>query len=249
MAEPVPPPPGCWRALLSIPVLIVALRLFDPWSNFLFPILTPRMSETQATEVIGFTGLLILLVLMQLVYGAVDLVFGSRLSWFRWAAPAADRARLRVRGLYVVAGVIALDQGTKFMMRAFVHRPASLFHFLDIGANLKPDDVIGTDPDQDLIVLCAALIVILWGWYWPRNRAWSVLSSLILGAALSNGADLLLSREVPAPFRLHAFGTSTPPFNIADIAMMVAIPTFLLLYLADTFRNAARDVGSASEKQ
>jgi len=143
------------------------------------------------------------------------------------------------------AGVVLADQVTKLIARAALHdgRPVTLIPgFFDLKLSYNSGAAFGVMPDWAplfiIIALVAVFAIVRLGRAGPGSKVFAAGLGLLLGGAVGNLIDRLVSRthEVTDFLSLHmTIGGRTyawPTFNVADIAIVVgAVLMFFYVYV------------------
>lgn len=131
--------------------------------------------------------------------------------------------------LILSAGIVALDQATKFIAvrnlaasqaievtsffnLVLVYNPGAAFSFLAHGAGWQRGLFM------TIAVIASAWIVYLLRKY-PHQRLFALALSLILAGAVGNLIDRIFVGAVIDFLDFHAFGYHWPAFNVADSAI------------------------------
>ena len=148
--------------------------------------------------------------------------------------------------LWLSAGVIALDQATKFLVSRFLdlyervevlpvldftllHNTGAAFSILAGASGWQRWFFIGL-----AVVVSVALTV--WLWRLPRGeRMIAIALALVLGGALGNVIDRIMHGYVVDFIHAHWGGAYFPAFNIADSAITIGAALLIL----DAFRQRA----------
>lgn len=135
------------------------------------------------------------------------------------------------KGLMIAAGVIALDQLSKWAVLASLPLYASIeitgfFNLVHVRNEGAAFSLLADQPGwQRLFFIALALTVsafILWWLKKPGPALQHTAFSLILGGALGNAIDRIVHGNVVDFLDFHAAGWHWPAFNIADSAIVVA---------------------------
>lgn len=155
--------------------------------------------------------------------------------------------RIRAYGWAMVAVVLMIDQLTKAVMRfevvpewhsKIVVTPFfNLVHYWNHGVSFGL--FAKSDPTSGRLLLLAIIttitLMVMWWLLHATRRRLAVCYGLVIGGAVSNLLDRLLT-EQQAVFdflQLHAAGLYWPAFNVADMAIVTGV----LVLLYDTFRT------------
>ncbi len=142
--------------------------------------------------------------------------------------------RARTLGALTIAGVLALDQASKFaVVRYFAPdggAPFALAPFLDFTLIWNRGISFSLFAERSaggrwlLLALTLVVTALLGFWLW-RARAPLVGLGLgaVIGGALGNGDDRLAYGAVADFLDLHAFGRHFFVFNLADAAINVGV--------------------------
>ncbi|MGD1037857.1 MAG: signal peptidase II [Roseiarcus sp.] len=158
--------------------------------------------------------------------------------------------RARTLGGLAIAGVLALDQASKFAVVRYFDAdggaPFARTPFLDfalrwnrgISFSLFAQDSVGGR--WLLLALTLAVTAALGLWLW-RARAPLVGLGLgaVIGGALGNGYDRLAYGAVADFLDLHAFGRHFFVFNLADAAINVGVALLIFDGLFGSGRPSA----------
>jgi signal peptidase II len=147
--------------------------------------------------------------------------------------------RARTLGGLTIAGVLALDQASKFAVVRYFDAdggaPFALAPFLDFtlrwnrGISFSLFAQGSAGGRWLLLAVTAAVTAALGLWLW-RARAPLVGLGLgaVVGGALGNGCDRLFWGAVADFLDLHAFGWHFFVFNLADAAISVGVALLIL---------------------
>ena len=135
--------------------------------------------------------------------------------------------------------VLLADQLSKFWIRSTFGEEEILVvfrNFFNITYIKNRGGAFGIFPNQPLLFIFLSLVTIaaiiyFFRSYNPKHRAFGIAVGLILGGALGNLLDRILSDRggyVTDWLDFHLYGYHWPAFNIADSAICVGV--FLLLY-------------------
>ncbi len=158
-------------------------------------------------------------------------------------APPAQRTH-PAAWLWLTAGVVALDQATKFLVTRFLelyqrvevlpvldftllHNTGAAFSMLAGASGWQRWFFIG-------LASVVSLVLLVWLWRLPRGqRMLSVALSLILGGALGNLIDRVRFGYVVDFIHVHWGTAYFPAFNIADSCITIGAGLLIL----DAFRE------------
>jgi signal peptidase II len=158
-------------------------------------------------------------------------------------APPAQRTH-PAAWLWLTAGVVALDQATKFLVTRFLelyervvvlpvldftllHNTGAAFSMLAGASGWQRWFFIG-------LASVVSLVLLVWLWRLPRGqRMLSVALSLILGGALGNLIDRVRFGYVVDFIHAHWGTAYFPAFNIADSCITIGAGLLIL----DAFRE------------
>jgi signal peptidase II len=150
--------------------------------------------------------------------------------------------------LWLTAGVVALDQATKFLVTRFLelyervvvlpvldftllHNTGAAFSMLAGASGWQRWFFIG-------LASVVSLVLLVWLWRMPRGqRMLSVALSLILGGALGNLIDRVRFGYVVDFIHAHWGAAYFPAFNIADSCITIGAGLLIL----DAFREKDRE--------
>lgn len=153
---------------------------------------------------------------------------------------AAARAHPAEKGHWLVLSlaVLAFDQWTKWLVE--VHLPLHAFHPVLPGifnlTHVRNTGVAfglfsGRGPSVTLAVLgliALGLVGIYFAWTHTRDRWLLMALSLVMGGAVGNLMDRVVSGAVTDFVDLHVGTAHWPAFNIADTAITVGIAVLIL---------------------
>jgi len=160
--------------------------------------------------------------------------------------------RARALGGLTIAGVLALDQASKFAVVRYFEddagAPFALTPFLDFtlrwnrGISFSLFAQGSAEGHWLLLALTLAVTALLGLWLW-RARAPLVGLGLraVIGGALGNGCDRLAYGAVADFLDLHAFARHFFIFNLADAAINVGVALLIFDGLVVSARPGARD--------
>jgi lipoprotein signal peptidase len=196
--EEPPLPVGCWRTLLGFPVLILMIKLWEPWQQMLLPLLPRSLSADAAETILNFSFLTMMLAVWVGILKIVDIVFRTRLFPYGSGddtSPPTQRAQLRRRGLLIMLAVFGLDQLTKFAFGVAHPFPA--------------DEA----PDAVIIGTCLGLLLVLFAWWRSRGKLAPLALSLVIGAGCSFVFDYAVRNHL-VTLQLSALAL---PATLADV--------------------------------
>jgi len=151
-----------------------------------------------------------------------------------------------VSWLILSAGIVVLDQATKFIVvrslaesrpievtsffnLVLVHNPGAAFSFLADGAGW-----------QRGLFVAIAIVASVWIVYllrkYPQPRLFALALALILAGAVGNVIDRITVGAVIDFLDFHAFGYHWPAFNVADSAITCGA----VLLVFDALRSRSR---------
>ena len=148
--------------------------------------------------------------------------------------------------ILVVAGVLALDQLTKFIVVSSMKLYSSIpviDDILRITYIHNPNSVFGISlggrfPYPVMILLLVAVVAVIWAF--EKKPSYYLLYSAIIGGALGNFIDRMRFGEVIDFIDVGISKTTRwPVFNIADASISVSV--VLLLYLSLKSSKEKRD--------
>jgi signal peptidase II len=131
--------------------------------------------------------------------------------------------------LFVAAGIVGLDQLTKWLIQqevvlgqvvpvlpffnlVLVHNPGAAFSFLSTAAGWQRELFV-------CIAFAACLLILFLLRRYARDYLFCFALSLILGGAIGNATDRVLLGAVVDFLDFHAAGYHWPAFNLADSAI------------------------------
>jgi len=136
----------------------------------------------------------------------------------------------------IAAAVVALDQVTKSIALAHLHRPEHLVGALGLGLTFNSGAAFSlfTGSTGAVIVVAVVLIALL-GWVARGSRTvgMSIAFGLILGGALGNLSDRLFRGHHGAVVDFITF-THWPTFNVADSSITIGVVLVVVLSLRRT---------------
>ncbi len=136
----------------------------------------------------------------------------------------------------IAAAVVALDQVTKSIALAHLHRPEHLVGALGLGLTFNSGAAFSlfTGSTGAIIVVAVVLIALL-GWvaWGSRTVGMSIAFGLILGGALGNLSDRLFRGHHGAVVDFITF-THWPTFNVADSSITIGVVLVVVLSLRRT---------------
>jgi signal peptidase II len=146
--------------------------------------------------------------------------------------------------LWLSAGVIALDQATKFLVTRFFELyervevlpvlDFTLLHNTGAAFSMLANASGWQRPFFITLGIAVSLLLLVWMWRSPRgDKLLPVALALILGGALGNVIDRLRFGFVIDFIHAHWGGAYFPAFNIADSAITIGAG----LLIIDAFRE------------
>ncbi|MGV3523805.1 MAG: signal peptidase II [Candidatus Sericytochromatia bacterium] len=146
--------------------------------------------------------------------------------------------RKRLVFLLLALVIFAVDQATKYPFRSswLEGQTLSVFPFLSFTYVHNTGSLFGIFQGQagilGVVSLLISLGIVAYAWRLPRNSGWLpyVTLGFLLGGATGNMLDRLVYGFVVDFFDIQWGGRNVwPVFNVADIAVDVAIGLFVLL--------------------
>jgi signal peptidase II len=160
------------------------------------------------------------------------------------SAVAANQRTHPAAWLWLSAGVVVLDQATKFLVNRFLdlYERVEVLPVLDFTLLHNTGAAFSMLADASgwqrnfFITLASVVSVVLVVWLWrlPRgDRMLAVALSLILGGAIGNLIDRVLHGYVIDFIHAHWGAAYFPAFNMADSAITIGAGLLIL----DAFRE------------
>lgn len=155
----------------------------------------------------------------------------------------------RLTFLGLTLGVLLLDQATKYPFRTSwqvgqSHAVTDWFWLTYVqNTGALAGLFSGNAFVLGLVSLTVSLGILGYAWKLPADSGWLPYLSLgfLLGGALGNMLDRLLFGFVVDMFNLRWQGQNVwPVFNVADIAIDIAIALFILMALPDLWQDLRR---------
>lgn len=140
----------------------------------------------------------------------------------REATSSSGRRRV-LATLLTAAVVVGLDQGTKALVLADLHRPVHLIGPFGLGLAFNSGAAFSLfTGDSGVIVVVALAVALLLGWLAWRTRTASmaVALGLVLGGALGNVGDRLFRGHHGAVVDFVTV-SHFPTFNVADASITI----------------------------
>jgi signal peptidase II len=154
---------------------------------------------------------------------------------------------LKWLGLFCAAGVIILDQVSKYVIVHLVMSPpqaievTSFFNIVMVWNKGASFGLFSTQSPWTQIALGSVAVVIsivLFVWMLRARSQWLTISlALIIGGALGNAIDRAVYGAVADFIDFHVSGYHWPSFNVADIAISVGVVMLLFDGLLEKRRD------------
>lgn len=159
---------------------------------------------------------------------------------------------------YIIALVAFLvDQGTKYLIASrmdFAEQISVIGNFFLITSHRNRGAAFGILEDQRWFFIVITIIVVI-GIIWylnkvmkTNNKLLPLALSLVLGGAIGNFIDRVISGEV-VDFLQFNFGSyEFPIFNVADSCIVIGVALIILDSLLDMKRNPANPNTEGNEE-